>query len=245
MLPLVPAGNLSFLPKTHVHVESGRRGGYDEGPVPSVFPYDGRPAPSPPIPFPDGPRPMLASPGPEEYGQVSDRRRGIQEAALRYQTGVRSKQGYQLKLPFPVDQDLLDVPPQSAWERMEGEYRTMGLFPAGHVMAHLRRHLAESVAPSNMMDGFAEGAAATVAGLVIRRQHPLAKAIFLTLEDEFGHIPIIVWLDVYQRYKLLFKEPFVIVTGTVSRRDGTFNIIAEKAETFRGNATPPKAKSWR
>ena len=63
--------------------------------------------------------------------------------------------------------------------------------------------------------------------------------------DEFGHIPIIVWLDVYQRFKLQFKEPFVIVTGQVSRRDGTFNLIAQKARTFKGNVKPPPAKSWR
>ena len=52
-------------------------------------------------------------------------------------------------------------------------------------------------------------------------------------------------LSVYQRYKLQFKEPFVVVTGQVSRRDGTCNIIAQKAGTFRGNAKPPPAKSWR
>ena len=37
-----------------------------------------------------------------------------------------------------------------------------------------------------------DGVEVTVAGLVIRRQHPGANAIFITLEDEFGHVPLVV-----------------------------------------------------
>jgi len=52
------------------------------------------------------------------------------------------------------------------------------------------------------------------AGLVIRRQRPRGKVVFITLEDEFGHIPLMVFPQVYERQELKFKSPFLIVKGT-------------------------------
>ena len=77
-----------------------------------------------------------------------DRRVAFQEVSLRAKgRGVRPRQSdggpttYQMNLVLPVAQDFLDVPRDTAEERMTGEYRTMGLFPAGHVMATLRTAL--------------------------------------------------------------------------------------------------------
>ena len=169
-----------------------------------------------------------------------DRRTVFQEVGLRY----RPVQG-QLALSLPVQQDFLDVPSQTDWERMEGEYRTMGLFPTGHVMEHMRQYLGEEVVPSNMLDAFPDGAKLTVAGLVIRRQHPAANAIFITLEDEYGLIPLILWMPVYERYKVRIREPFLIINGQVTRRDGTFNVIVEEVKALKGSTHPPKAKDFR
>lgn len=169
-----------------------------------------------------------------------DRRTVLQEVGLRY----RPAQG-QLSLDFPVEPDFLDVPPLSPWQRMEGEYRTLGLHPEGHVMAHLRRRLGEGVLPSHALRTFGEGAVVTTAGLVVRRQHPLAQAVFLTIEDEFGHTPLVVWPAVYQRYRLRLKEAFIVVTGTVSRRDGTFNVVVQAVRAFRAIEKAPRSKDWR
>ena len=85
----------------------------------------------------------------------------------------------------------------------------------------------------------------TVAGLVIRRQRPLAKAVFLTLEDEFGHTPVVVWPKTYERYRLVLREPLLKVWGTVSRREGTLNIVLTHAEVLDGPRHTPEARSWR
>ena len=52
-----------------------------------------------------------------------------------------------------------------------------------------------------------------MAGLVIRRQRPLSRAVFMTLEDEFGHIPLMVMPKVYERYRMVLREPLVKVWG--------------------------------
>ena len=66
---------------------------------------------------------------------------------------------------------------------MAGEYRTLGLYPSGHLMAHLRQYLGEDVAPSFMVSTLPDGTEVKVAGLVIRRQRPgtASGVVFLTL----------------------------------------------------------------
>jgi error-prone DNA polymerase len=84
-----------------------------------------------------------------------------------------------------------------------------------------------------------------VAGLVIRRQRPLGRAVFITLEDEFGHIPLVVWPKVYQRLRLVLREFLLIARGVVSRQEGTSNIVVQQAQRIKGlPPSLPKAKNW-
>ncbi|HIN06777.1 MAG TPA: error-prone DNA polymerase, partial [Dehalococcoidia bacterium] len=183
-----------------------------------------------------------------------DRRAALWEVGLRYRPikaklektkNGKAKNGVtQLALPLPVEQDMAELPPQDQWEIMLDEYRTLGLHPQGHLMAQLRPHLPPRVLTSPDVTNLPDGEEVTVAGLIIRRQRPLGKAVFLTLEDEFGHIPIIVWPKIYMRYRMVLKEPVVVIRGEVSRRDGTMNIVAKHAGNVRGARHLPKAKNW-
>jgi error-prone DNA polymerase len=168
-----------------------------------------------------------------------DRRAALWEVGLRYHPV-----GYQQTLPLPVEQDMAQLPQQSGWEVMVDEYHTLGLYPAGHLMAMLRPSLDPGILSSQEIPELADGTEVTVAGLVIRRQRPLAKAVFLTLEDEFGHVPLVVWPQVFFRYRRVIREPVLIVRGTVSRRDGTMNIVARHVVSARSAHHLPKAKNW-
>ncbi|MFQ5860447.1 MAG: DNA polymerase III subunit alpha [Dehalococcoidia bacterium] len=168
-----------------------------------------------------------------------DRRDTRWEVGLRYHPA-----GEQLALPLSVEHDRIELPTLTEWERMQGEYRTMGLYPNGHVMAHLRPSLPKEAVSSEDIPHLEEGQEVTVAGLVIRRQRPLAKAVFITLEDEFGHIPLIVWPGVYEQFKREFGEPFIIAKGVASRREGTLNIVVTQVESMKGLERAPVAKNW-
>ena len=167
------------------------------------------------------------------------RRQAMWEAGLLYRPA-----GAQLALPLPVDQDMADLPSITPWESMAGEYQTMGVYPGGHLMAHVRPHLPKEVIPSHDVPDLEDGKNVTVAGLVIRRQRPLAKAVFITLEDEFGHVPMIVWPAVYERYRLVLREPVLLARGVVSRRDGTMNIVLTHAESLEMLVDTPRSKNW-
>ena len=169
-----------------------------------------------------------------------DRRAALWEVGLRYRPV-----GSQQVLDLPIGQDVAELSSLSKWEAMAGEYRTLGLYPEGHLMAMLRPHLGPNVLTSHDIPTLSDGAEVAVAGLVIRRQRPLSKAVFITLEDEFGHIPLVVWPAAYERYRLVLREPVLQVRGVVSRREGTLNIVLTHVESIKGPRAVPVAKNWR
>ena len=171
---------------------------------------------------------------------AGDRRDARWEIGLRYRP-VNS----QLPLSLPVEQDFIELDPQSVWEHMEAEYRTMGLHPTGHIMEYIRVQLGPQVMTSAEVAGLEDGARVTVAGLVIRRQRPLAKAVYVTLEDAYGHTPLVLWPKTYERLRLVFREPLIIVSGYVSRREGTMNVVVTGARNIPGIQGTPKSKDWR
>jgi error-prone DNA polymerase len=111
-------------------------------------------------------------------------------------------------------------------------------------MALARPHLRPGILSSRDIEARADGDIVTVAGLVIRRQRPLAKAVFLTLEDEFGHIPLVVWPGEFAKYRQLIREPMLIIQGEVSRRGGIMNIVAKHVEPMPAMNNLPKSKNW-
>ena len=68
----------------------------------------------------------------------------------------------------------------------------MGVHPKGHLTATMREYLPSRISNSQDVLDLPNGTEVTVAGLVIRRQQPSAKAVFVTLEDEFGHTPFVI-----------------------------------------------------
>ena len=77
------------------------------------------------------------------------------------------------------------------------------------------------------------GARVTVAGLVLLRQRPgTAKGvIFLTLEDETGTANVVVWAQVYERYRrAVIAGRLLRVTGRLQREAGVVHVVAELIE---------------
>jgi error-prone DNA polymerase len=176
---------------------------------------------------------------PSNNNKNTGRRQALWEVGLRYRAF-----NTQPPLALPVEQDMAQLPEQSQWESMGEEYRTLGLYPEGHLMALARPHLRPGILSSRDIEARADGDIVTVAGLVIRRQRPLAKAVFLTLEDEFGHIPLVVWPGEFAKYRQLIREPMLIIRGEVSRRGGTMNIVAKHVEPMPAMNNLPKSKNW-
>jgi error-prone DNA polymerase len=84
------------------------------------------------------------------------------------------------------------------------------------------------------------------AGLVICRQRPgtASGVVFLTLEDETGFVNVVVWSQVYEKFRLLVKTASVLgVTGKLQRQDGVVHLIAETFWAPRGLVSPARDAS--
>ena len=164
---------------------------------------------------------------------------------VKWEIGLRYRPvNTQLSLPLPVKQDLVELESPGEWERMKDEYSLMGLFPGGHVMERLRPRLDSSLQCSRDIARMGDGTGVLTAGLVIRRQRPHGKVVFMTLEDEYGLIPLMVFPQVFERQEYEFKSAFLMVKGTVSRREGTMNVVVSRIKPFRVMDKVPLSKNW-
>jgi error-prone DNA polymerase len=126
---------------------------------------------------------------------------------------------------------------------MREEYAVLGLYPNGHVMAQLRPSF-NGFVTSRDLAKLSDGASVTVAGLVIRRQRPHGKVVFLTLEDEFGHIPCMVFGKVYEQYEHAFHSAFLVIKGRLIRREGACNVVIRRVRSFKALEKVPRSKDW-
>ena len=156
----------------------------------------------------------------------TDRRSVLWQVGAGYVSGVRRGQ---LALPLPAANPPAALAGSSRARRMLDEYTMMGLCPDGHVMELLRPQLGADVLNSDDLRGCRDGDVVRVAGRVVRRQRPLAAAVFLTLEDEYGLMPLAVWPAQWNRLKGALRRSLVVVEGQVSRRDDTLNVAVQRA----------------
>jgi error-prone DNA polymerase len=112
-------------------------------------------------------------------------------------------------------------------------------------MSRLRPQLNNRLCTSKDIIELRDNAEVITAGLVIRRQRPLGKTVFITLEDEFGHIPLIIFPQVYNRNEHKFKSSFLIISGKLTRREGTLNVVVDKVKPFSALDKIPQSKDWR
>lgn len=78
-----------------------------------------------------------------------------------------------------------------------------------------------------------QGRFVRIAGLVTCRQRPgtAAGVLFLTLEDETGHINVVVWKDVQLRHRAqLLTGKLLLVKGTLETKDNVIHVIAGAIE---------------
>jgi error-prone DNA polymerase len=165
---------------------------------------------------------------------------------VKWEIGLRYRPvNSQLALSLPVEQDMAQLAAPTPWESMKEEYNILNLYPEGHVMEKLRTHFHKGFYSSREILHLRSGAVINTAGLVIRRQRPQGKMVFITLEDEFGHIPLMIFPQVYERYENVFKSPFLVIKGRFLRREGTHNVVVTEARPFQALEKVPASKDWR
>jgi error-prone DNA polymerase len=140
----------------------------------------------------------------------------------------------QLVLPIGPTAETPELPAQTDWERMLADYRHTSVSVGVHPLELLRPHLERAV-PSADLSGVPHGARIAVAGMAVARQRPsTAKGIvFMLLEDEHGHMNLIVPPPVYEAHRAIVRgEPLLLARGRFERVGRNENLLVEELETL-------------
>jgi error-prone DNA polymerase len=139
------------------------------------------------------------------------------EAPLPLIAGVEIAEGIPLLRAPTEGQDIL------------ADYRSVGLTLGRHPLALLRTRLArDGILSAEGLWQLDDGATVRTAGLVITRQRPMTASgvTFVTLEDETGHINLVVWLQVAERRRRVFLESRLLeVSGKLQRQNNVLHVI--------------------
>ena len=124
----------------------------------------------------------------------------------------------------------ISLPPPSVSEELFTDYATLGTTLGPHPLALLRGQLkAMRCRSSRELREIEPGRPVSVSGLVIGRQRPQTASgvVFVTLEDEFGLVNVIVWHDLAERQRRpLVQSQLLRVDGHLEAADGIRHVIA-------------------
>ncbi|OLP60374.1 error-prone DNA polymerase [Xaviernesmea oryzae] len=133
-----------------------------------------------------------------------------------------------------VAEPSVSLPAMAPGEEVIEDYRALQLSLKAHPVAFLRSRLREKGAvPAMRLAELAHGSDVTVSGLVLVRQRPgSAKGvIFMTVEDETASANVIVWTDVYGRFRReVLGARLVKVSGRLQRQNEVIHIVARHLE---------------
>ncbi len=146
--------------------------------------------------------------------------------------GVRQANDLLQAMPIAEGRPLLRRP--SEGEDIVADYGQLGLTLGRHPLALLRPHLTRRrFISSASLHSLPNGRRARAAGLVITRQRPgtATGVTFLTLEDEFGTINVVVWSDLAERQRALVLGGRLLgVNGVIEKADGVLHLVAARLE---------------
>ncbi len=179
-----------------------------------------------------------------QAGAFTPRTPRRRQALWRVQ-GLQAAAGDTLSLETPT----APVPfePLSDFESIVWDYHAADHSPRGHPLAHLRRQIAARGLPdAATVQRTPHGRRVDYAGIVICRQRPKTArgVIFMTLEDETGFVNVILWRDVYERFRVPVKTlSFMGVSGPLQNESNVVHIVVESVWEPRIGAEPVRRKS--
>ena len=123
-----------------------------------------------------------------------------------------------------------DLFPLTEGQDLVADYASLGLSLGRHPLALLRDRLQhERIVTAAELSRLPHGRLVRAAGLVINRQRPgtASGVTFLTLEDETGHVNVVVWRDLAERQRReLLGARLLAVYGTLERQGEVAHLIA-------------------
>ena len=137
--------------------------------------------------------------------------------------------------PLPLVQGADGAPAFRAltlFETINWDYQRVGASPRGHPLEPLRPQLTAMGLPdARTLSRLPHGKRVRYAGVVICRQRPgtASGVTFMTLEDETGFVNLVIWAQVWEKFKVVGKtEALLGVSGRLQAQHGVVHLIADR-----------------
>ena len=129
--------------------------------------------------------------------------------------------------------DDVTLPALTRAEQLVLDFERTGVSTDDHPMRAMRAKLPKNVMSSAELAKAPHGKRVTTAGLVICRQRPgtASGIVFVTLEDEFGFVNLVLWSSVFERLRrVAVSSGLLLVHGRVDafakrRDDGSSDVV--------------------
>lgn len=132
----------------------------------------------------------------------------------------------------PIEEDYLELQAAPEGEEIVWDYASTGLTLRRHPLALLRPRMASKrLLSSRDLRHIPDGREVRVAGIVTLRQQPSTAngTVFVSLEDEFGAIQVIVWSALRDEQRnVLLESRLLAVKGVWQKRGAVCNLIAHR-----------------
>jgi error-prone DNA polymerase len=133
---------------------------------------------------------------------------------------------------FNEGEPMLPVPGEG--QNLVADFHSLGLTLGRHPVALLRAHLSSMhMATAAEIQRCRHGEHVRAAGIVINRQRPSTASgvIFMTLEDETGHINVVVWPWVVERQRRqVVGSRMVGIHGTIEREGEVVHLVVGRID---------------
>jgi error-prone DNA polymerase len=128
------------------------------------------------------------------------------------------------------------LPAPDETDDLRADYKTLGLTLGRHPMAILReREPFSRYKSSRDLPGLKHGRFIQIAGIVTGRQRPgsASGVLFLTLEDEFNNVNVVIWTRVLERFRqAVIQGRLIRIKGVLEREASVIHVIAGHVEDF-------------
>jgi len=154
----------------------------------------------------------------------------------RWEVAAVEKQPGDLLQGIALQDDATTIRPACETDNLQADYAATGLTLGRHPVALIRGILRQRrVSTAQQMLQLEHGTHTRACGLITMRQRPMTAngTIFLTLEDETGHVNVVVWQRLWESQRSIILHASLIAVDGVMESDGeVYHLIARRVHDF-------------
>jgi len=154
----------------------------------------------------------------------------------RWEVAAVEKQPEDLLQGIAREDDTAIIRPASETDDLQADYAATGLTLGRHPVALIRSILRRRrVRTAQQLLQLEHGTTTRACGLITMRQRPMTAngTIFLTLEDETGHVNVVVWPRLWESQRSTILNASLIAVDGVMESDGeVYHLIARRVHDF-------------